>query len=208
MNIDKALYRAKLKSVGIKRMIYKMLGLYRDPRRLISQYAGTSYPFGKAETIELIQKLYPDKSATVLDVGPGRGIYRNLLSEKGYSNIDAVEIYEPYIEAFKLRELYRNLYHKNVIDFEYEKYDVVIFGDVLEHIEVKSAQKVISYAKRHSGLIVVSVPYCLEQIGTQVDGSGDHQQEDLTKELFLERYEGFRLLVEDEKLGIFYYTKK
>jgi SAM-dependent methyltransferase len=170
----------------------------------ITQYSGTSFPFGKKETIDFIEALCPDRKARILDVGPGRGIYNRLLKERGYTMLDAVEIYLPYIETFELKKIYNEVFHCDIADFEYSYYDIVIMGDVIEHLHVAKAQNVIEYAQAHSNLIIVAVPYQLEQTGTQLDGSGDHRQPDLTRELFMKRYPGFELLIDNDQLGVFY----
>lgn len=173
----------------------------------ITIYSGTSFPFGKAETINFIEKNCPDKNSTIMDVGPGRGIYSTLLKQRGYRYIDAVEIYHPYIEAFELKKLYRNIFHANVVGFEYEHYDVITMGDVVEHLHTDDAQQVVTYAQQHSNLVMIAVPYMMEQKGSQLDGSGDHRQPDLTRELFLQRYQGFELLIDNQILGVFYYKR-
>jgi len=173
----------------------------------ITKYSGTSFPFGKKEAISFIEQTCPNKNSRILDVGPGRGIYNKMLKEKGYQDIDAVEIYLPYIEAFELKKMYHNVFHCNIVDFEYEHYDIVIMGDIVEHLQVEAAQRVLKYARLHSNLIVVAVPYLLEQIGSQLDGSGDHRQPDLTREIFLERYQSFKLLIDNNQLGVFYFNR-
>lgn len=170
----------------------------------ITKYSGTSFSFGKKETITFIEKTCPDRTSRVLDVGPGRGIYNKLLKEKGYREIDAVEVYLPYIEAFGLRKIYRNVFHRNVVGFEYDRYNLVIMGDVVEHLYPGDARRVVGYAQQHSDLVVIAVPYLLEQVGCQLDGSGDHRQPDLTRAIFLERYPGFELLIDSDQLGVFY----
>jgi hypothetical protein len=110
----------------------------------------------------------------------------------------------PYIESFGLSTIYDKVHHMDVADFKYDFYDVVIFGDVLEHLTVRKAQAVIAYAKTHSALIIASVPYLLPQIGGQLDGSGDHRQPDLTRDLFLQRFPGFVLLADNDQIGVFY----
>lgn len=170
----------------------------------ITRYSGTSFPFGKNETISFIQGICASKNVTILDVGPGRGVYHKMLKEKGYNNIDAVEIYLPYIEAFELRKMYNNIFNCNIVGFEYTYYDIVIMGDVVEHLHVKDAKRVVEYAQNHAGLVIIAVPYLLEQVGCQLDGSGDHRQPDLTREVFLKRYPGFKLLIDNSQLGVFY----
>ena len=171
----------------------------------ITRFSGTSFPFGKVKTIDFIEQTWPDKTAKILDVGPGRGIYNTLLKQRGYKNIDAVEVYLPYIEAFELKKIYQNVFHANIIGFEYEHYNIITMGDVVEHLHVGDAQKVLAYAQKHSDLILIAVPYLMEQKGSQLDGSGDHRQPDLTREIFFERYPGFELLIDNNQLGVFFF---
>jgi 2-polyprenyl-3-methyl-5-hydroxy-6-metoxy-1,4-benzoquinol methylase len=65
-----------------------------------------SYPCGKPDAIEFICKNTTTESK-ILDVGPGVGTYADLLKSYGYS-IDALEIYEGYVEAYDLKKKYRN----------------------------------------------------------------------------------------------------
>jgi hypothetical protein len=199
------MYKLRLFIINIKR---KITSAFVSEKRIVSRitpHAGSSSFFGKNEIIQLISSSMADTRIRILDVGPGRGIYNNLLKLKGYRNIDAVEIYKPYINKFRLTEIYETVYNKNIVGFQYDPYDVIIFGDVLEHIRVKDAKRVLDYAKAHAALIVVSVPYLDNQIGQQLDGSGDHQQNDLTRAVFLDRYKGFKLLIDCDKVGVFYY---
>lgn len=170
----------------------------------IGPHAGTSSGFGKAETVAFVEAETPDRKTRFLDVGPGRGTYRTLLRQRGYLRMDAVEIYGPYIEAFGLRDLYDHVYAEDIRTFAYTWYDVVIFGDVLEHLTASDAARVVDFARSHSGLIIAAVPYLRPQIGSQLDGSGDHRQPDLTRAVFIERYPGFSLLVDDDETGVFY----
>jgi methyltransferase family protein len=174
----------------------------------ITPYSGTSFPFGKHETVEFIARRLPDKNSKILDVGPGRGIYNRLLKAMGYKYFDAVETYLPYIRSFKLESMYDSVYNRNIIDFEYRHYDLVIMGDVVEHLHIGDAQKVVAYAQTHSHLVVIAVPYLLPQKGSQLDGSGDHRQPDLTRDIFFVRYPGFELLLDNHQLGVFYYSQK
>lgn len=95
---------------------------------------------GRAWTRERVAALNP---FTVLDVGPGAGAYADLLwgAVPNLAVMDAVEIHEPYIERFGLREKYDTVTVADAVDFleKLERreldYDVVILGDVLEHVE-------------------------------------------------------------------------
>jgi 2-polyprenyl-3-methyl-5-hydroxy-6-metoxy-1,4-benzoquinol methylase len=201
-------YHSQRLLTSARRFITSRLGLANNGHPEITKYSGTSFFFGKQETIGFIEQYIPDKKCRILDVGPGRGIYSQLLRQRGYIHIDAVEIYRPYIEEFELGKLYERVFHRSIVGFEYKDYDIVVMGDVIEHLQVKDAQQVIKYAQHHSKFIVVAVPYLLRQIGSQVDGSGDHRQPDLTREIFLKRYPGSKLLIDNHQLGVFYFESQ
>lgn len=196
----------KLQRVGAitKRYFINTFSTAKGDYSEITQYSGSSLLFGKKEAINFIEKMCPDKNSRILDVGPGRGIYYKMLKEKGYRNLEAVEIYLPYIKHFELHKMYHRVFHSDILDFEYEYYDIVIMGDVIEHLKIRNAQKVLRYAQKHSSLTIVAVPYQSRQIGSQLDGSGDHRQPDLTREVFLTRYPGFELLLDNHQLGVFF----
>lgn len=136
-------------------------------------------------------------SASVLDVGAGKGKYRLLLPE--YSWVDAVEVWEPYVTGFRLREMYRNVYVRDVHEVAEEffhagvKYDVVIMGDVLEHLDVRAARRVVTWLRRVAGEIIVVVPYSYEQGEEHGNPYQAHKQPDLTVENMHERYPDLKL---------------
>ena len=61
----------------------------------------------------------------ILDVGPGVGTYSDLLCPFDY-RMDAVEIFEPYIAKYKLREKYDNVYINSIVMFDIKDYDFII----------------------------------------------------------------------------------
>ena len=76
-------------------------------------------------------------------------------------------------------------------------------GDVLEHLSVSDAKKILSIVKENDILCLVAVPYNYEQ-GTYMDNVHEtHLQPDLTHELFLQRYPDFKLLIGDDKYGYY-----
>jgi len=142
-------------------------------------------------------------SKRLLDVGPGCGTYSTLLRSSGY-RIDAVEIYEPYVEQFNLRSKYDNVYIKDILNFDIQDYDVIILGDVLEHIIPLHAQGLINKIKNYEKQCLVAVPYMMAQ--GEVDGNRyeTHHQEDLTPKVMKERYPSLVCLYSDQYYG--YYT--
>jgi SAM-dependent methyltransferase len=129
----------------------------------------------------------------VLDVGAGEGTYHTLLGDY-FPAFDAVEIHEPYIGEYKLKDKYREVFHASAVDFDgYDNYDLVIFGDVLEHISVADTQAILAKCKNVKE-VLIAVPYESKQGAWHGVESERHIQEDLTPELFDSRYPGFRTI--------------
>jgi len=162
-----------------------------------------SYNWGKDEVREYLKNKFKG-NAKVLDVGSGCGTYWNLL-HNDFKLIDAVEVFKPNIEKYKLKQKYHRVYNMNIKEFKYENYDIIIFGDIIEHLDVKEAQEVLKYALNRCKEVIVAVPYELEQ--DEVDGNIHeiHKQPDLTPEIMKERYSYLKLLCNNDVYG--YYVK-
>ena len=146
----------------------------------------SSYKKGKPEIKWYIVTHLP-KGAECLDVGACDGEYAELLGD--HLIMDAVEVWEPNIRTHNLN-------------------DLVIFGDILEHLPVKEAQEVIEYAKEHSDMIVAAVPYKFPQDEIYGNPYERHIQDDLTEDVFMERYKGFTLQVPYYNYGYFVWQRK
>lgn len=159
----------------------------------------SSYRYYKEEIRGYLLEKDPD--IEILDVGAGCGTYSLLLGDY-FKNIDAVEVHKPNIDKYELEKKYRKVYNKDIREMEYN-YDLVIFGDILEHLEVEDAQKVLRYAIEHSKCVIVAVPYLYKQGIVEDNVYEIHKQDDLTKEIMEERYPELRLLIGNEEYGYY-----
>ena len=164
----------------------------------------TSYEYFKKDIKEYLVKRFK-KDAKVLDVGAGEGTYYNLLSDY-FTEMEAVEVFKPNIENYDLMKKYKKVYNADIKDLKYFKYDIIIFGDIIEHLEVNEAQEVLKYAYDRCEEMIVAVPYKLEQGIVEDNVYEIHKQADLTNEIVLERYPMLKLLYKNDKYG--YYIKK
>lgn len=161
----------------------------------------TSYNFFKDDVKNhLVNNI--NHSSKILDVGPGCGTYGILLKPE-FKNIDAVEIWEKYIDKFQLKKIYNNVYVENILNFDFSNYDYLIIGDVLEHIDLKNAQDLVKRICLLNKKCLIAVPYMYEQ-GTY-DGNiyETHLQPDITQENFLQRYPQLKCLFKNNFYGYY-----
>ena len=157
---------------------------------------------GKKETVSWICNNF-SKGSTCLDVGACDGKWGLLLND--YLIMDGVEIYKPNIEKHMLWNIYRKVFECDIKDLTYSQYDLIIFGDVLEHMSVEDAQKVLEYAWPRCRDLIVAVPYQWVNRSHYGNPYEVHIQDDLTPENVLERYPRLKPLFVYERYG--YYTK-
>lgn len=162
-----------------------------------------SYEWGKDKVREYLISKFKG-NATILDIGAGCGTYWNLL-HNDFKQIDAVEVFSKNVSKYNLRKKYHKVYCNDIRNFYYMKYDIIIMGDVLEHLTVEEARMVLDYAIPRCKELIVAVPYELEQ--DEVDGNKyeKHLQPDLTKKIMKERYPILKELISNDIYG--YYIK-
>jgi len=106
--------------------------------------------------IKLVMKMNP---MSILDVGSGFGKWGFLFREylEGWQGrvlprawqktIDAVEIYAPYAELPWYQAIYNHVYVAPVQRVPVEEYDLVMFGDVIEHIPKEEGRGLLARCK-------------------------------------------------------------
>lgn len=165
----------------------------------------SSYDYGKIEVVNYVYQNFAPGS-TCLDVGACDGKWHSLLGH--YLTMDAVEIFEPNIEYNRLRYKYRHVYNCDILDYHYSWYDLIIFGDVLEHMTVENAQAVLRWAKSRCYDMIIGVPFLYQQGEIYGNPYERHIQDDLTPERFDERYPGFDVLVRPVENYCYYHAPR
>ena len=147
---------------------------------------------GKKEVRAFLLESFPPE-ARVLDVGAGSGTYHALLGDY-FKNMDACEVYAPYIKKYDLEKKYGKVFNQSVVEFQnFDDYDIILFGDVLEHITVDDSQAILERCKNVKQ-VMIAVPFEYHQGAAGGVESERHLQDDLTPELVTERYPGFEPL--------------
>lgn len=86
------------------------------------------------------QKIRELAAESLLDVGAGAGTYAKLLAQDRPARLTALEVFEPYVEKYGLRELYDEVLLGDARSTALPEADVVVLGDVAEHMTVEEAQ--------------------------------------------------------------------
>lgn len=162
----------------------------------------TSTRYFKEQTKNFITENF-GVDTKILDIGAGIGTYSDLLKEHGYNNIDAVEAFEPYVSQYRLSKKYNNVFIGDVtkLPIDFSSYDLIILGDVLEHIEIESAINLIGRISETQSII--AVPFESSQDSHFGNDYEIHQQNDLTAINFFERFPNYFPLCLRFDYGVF-----
>lgn len=165
---------------------------------------GMSSPYGKREVEEFLRPKLK-VGMKICDIGAGNGTYQRAL--KGQYDWSAVEIWHETAEG--LKKIYHHVYEMDMRDFDYpEDYDLVIFGDVLEHVSEEDAQECIRKARLHSKSILIAFPYYTKQGPLYGNEAERHIQDNCSPEHFDELYPGFERIYCHNNYAYYYWEQK
>ena len=164
---------------------------------------GYSDPENKPWAIEKIKEINPK---TVLDCGAGSGTYLDLIRSNigGDVIILGVEAWYPSIIKYDLENRYDFLYPidvRNMIGFEF---DLVILGDILEHMPQQDAIDLWDRISKEAKYALISIPIIHYPQGAVDDNPYEvHVEEDWTTEKVLQNFSNIVEYKEFPKTGVF-----
>lgn len=159
---------------------------------------------GKQETIDWIDSIPHN---TMLDIGPGAGVYADMINSRGmwYTLLDAVEVWQPYIDTFGLKYKYTNVYNVDIRNHDNFNYDVVIMGDILEHMTKEEAIAVWDKCASQAKHAVISIPIVHYPQGHEFGNPyEEHIKDDWTASEVLDTFKGIHTCRLYELVGIFF----
>ena len=164
---------------------------------------GFSDPINKPWTQEKIIELKP---TTVLDVGAGQGVYLDLIRQGLGAGVivNAVEVWQPYIDQFDLENRYNKLFAMDVKNMTNFAYDLVILGDVLEHMSEQSAVELWDRISQQAKYAIISIPIIhYHQDAINGNPYEIHVEEDWNTERVLSTFKGIIEHKEFPVTGVF-----
>lgn len=160
-----------------------------------------SYDYFKKEFYEHLFDNFK-VNINILDVGAGSGSYGRLLKQD-FNNIDCLEVWQPYRKEFNLDSIYRSVFIGDIREFNYFLHDYLILGDILEHLSVNDATSLLTEITTNNVYCMVAVPYMMPQGSVGGNEFETHLQEDLTHEVFCDRYPMMNLLFKNDVYGVY-----
>lgn len=136
----------------------------------------------------LIDHIYRLNPKTVLDIGAGAGKNGFIIKRANKDIIiDGLEPTEKYIKDYGLESIYDNVYQKDMFSFTKEnsskRYDLVILGDVLEHLFRTEVIDYLDYFSYRAKWIVAIWPTNMQQDDAHSNHFEIHKSNFLLKDL-------------------------
>lgn len=127
---------------------------------------------GKDVALDWYRQIQP---RTVVDVGAGAGTYATLLRDDAHEIVNwqgdvhrrvrrnhwtAIEAWQPYVAEFGLDQLYDAVIASDARHLTWPMYkvDLVIAGDVLEHMAREDAKALLRRIRQGAANLIVSIP--------------------------------------------------
>lgn len=153
--------------------------------------------------IDIVKTL---KIETMLDVGAGAGTYAEIFEENfPMVHREGIEAWSEYILKFDLYRKYAKLYNYDVRKHENFKFDIVIFGDVLEHMPKEDAVALWEKVSKQAKYALIAIPI-IDYPQDDVDNNPymRHVKDDWTHEEVLETFKCIDKFKTDEEVGSYF----
>lgn len=161
---------------------------------------------GKAWTKDRIEALAREVGPLrVLDIGPGVGTYAKLLAGPAVAHITGLEIWEPYVHTYRLRDYYDEIVVGDARTTDLPEVDVIVMGDVAEHMVEPEAVELwrrAGEAARHA--VYLSIPIVHYPQG-HIEGNPHehHVDEDWNHERVLAAFDGIGATWTGTEVGVY-----
>ncbi len=157
---------------------------------------GTSGDEGKAVFVDWVTNNV-EKNEKILDIGFGSGVYGKILKAFYYKHIDGVDIWPKDLDEMGLHYIYDNIFISDILEFDFDHYDLIIMGDVLEHISLENSKKLLNrfISEDKVSKMFIQVPYMYEN-HNQWHGNPNevHLQDEINEEYMAREFPFLELI--------------
>ena len=156
---------------------------------------------------------FNDTVAKVVDLGPGKGTYHTHYARKSHilnAYWIGIEVWEPYLENFGLRDTYNEVYVEDVRLFDFSKIgdiDLVFAGDILEHMTKEEAVRVVLEVLKYSKKLIISIPIIHFPQHSDENPYEIHVKDDWSHEEVLDTFPHIKKYHKGEEIGVYLLEK-
>lgn len=151
-------------------------------------------PFSPYENKEwILEKIKEVNPKTILDVGVGEGILEAIVRPVFGDKVmlHGLEVWEPYIGEYNLESKYDKIFNVDAREWDDWEYDLIMFGDVLEHMTEEEAVSLWNKAAKNTKAILLSIPIVHSPQGAWGGNPYEiHHEEDWNTERVLKSFNG------------------
>jgi SAM-dependent methyltransferase len=160
---------------------------------------------GKDWIKQRVQALASESPLAILDIGPGVGTYAKLLAGPAVKSLTGIEIYAPYVDTYRLRTYYDEIIVGDARLVDFPESDVVILGDVAEHMSEPDAlalwHKAAATARRAVFLSIPIVHYPQHEI--EGNPHETHVVDDWSHDRVLAAFDGIDSFWTGTEVGVY-----
>ena len=146
----------------------------------------------------------------IVDIGAGSGTYSKMFKKLNLfqdATFIGIEAWAPYIEQYSLHKKYHQVINADVrtVNFaELAPFDLVVMGDVLEHLSKEEAVSVVKEVAKHSRYAIISIPI-IHYPQDEYEGNPFevHVKDDWSHQEVLETFFNFEKTFEGERIGCY-----
>jgi len=113
----------------------------------------------------LLEEIYKVPYPIVLDIGAGDGKWGSLIDKERIKSICALEVWGPHAAKLMDSYAYDSVIQDDMLNTDriaYNSFNVIIFGDVLEHVEKDKGIGLIKFLKANTkAIILLTIPISL-----------------------------------------------
>lgn len=143
----------------------------------------------------------------ILDIGCGQGTYVKMRPQQPAQEWIGVEIWGPYIEQFQLREKYDRVIVADAAYLDFAQVgavDLVLFGDVLEHLTQHQAVALVRRAMDFTRFALISIPIVPSpQDAAHGNPYEKHVKSDWSHAEVMQSFGDIQLAINDETIGVY-----
>lgn len=163
---------------------------------------------GKNEIVEWCKELTGINK--IVDIGAGSGTYSKMFRKSRLftdATMIAIEAWEPYIQEYSLNDRYHTVINSDVRKVDFAKiapFDLVIMGDVLEHITKEEAIELVNTISKLTRYAIISIPIIHYPQGEYEGNPYEvHVKDDWSHQEVLDSFSNFEKVFEGERIGCY-----